>query len=241
MTQKHARSRELRPTPKAEETRRRIMAAALDLFQEHGFAETTMRDIAKKAGVATGAAYYYFPSKESIVLAFYWETHSVFDSTYRKPVARTVDLGTRIRILIELKLEQFQPYREFLGALFRSAGDPASPLSPFSEETREIREESVEHFRFALEGSDAKAPGDLGRHLPHLLWLYQMGILLFWIYDRSPRQTRTQFLLVKSSSLIAAAIKLSRFRVLKPFRESALAVLDHLIDDDRKTEEARTT
>ena len=57
------------PTPKAEETRRRILAAALDLFQERGFAETTMRDIARNAGVATGAAYYYFPSKEHLFLA----------------------------------------------------------------------------------------------------------------------------------------------------------------------------
>jgi AcrR family transcriptional regulator len=228
-----------RSTPKAEETRRRILSAALDLFQERGFAETTMRDIAKRAEVATGAAYYYFPSKESIVLAFYWETHTAFDSAYKKPLARTADLATRIRILIELKLEQFQPYREFLGALFRSAGDPASPLSPFSEETWEIREQSIDHFRTALEGSRVKTPADLARHLPYLLWLYQMGILLFWIYDRSPRQTKTEFLLAKSSSLVAAAIKLSRFPLLKPFRESALAVLNHLMDDDRNPKEAR--
>ena len=37
--------------------------AALDLFQERGFAEATMREIARKAGVATGAAYYYFPRR----------------------------------------------------------------------------------------------------------------------------------------------------------------------------------
>jgi hypothetical protein len=83
-----------------------------------------------------------------------------------------------VRRLIELKLEQFGAYREFLGALFRSAVDPSSPLSPFGEETREIREQSIEHFRLALQGSDVKGPADLSRHLPYLLWLYQIGIIL---------------------------------------------------------------
>jgi AcrR family transcriptional regulator len=220
-----------RPTPKAEETRRRILAAALDLFQERGFAETTMREIARRAGVATGAAYYYFPSKEAIVMAFYWQTHVDFDATYRAPLAAVHDLAGRIRALVERKLDQFRPYREFLGALFRSAGDPASPLSPFSEETRDIREQSIGHFQLALEGSDVKLPPDLASHVPYLLWLYQMGVVLFWIYDRSARQSRTRLLLDKSSDLIARAIKLSRFRILKPIRQTILDLLRSIGDD----------
>jgi len=43
-------------TPKAEETGRRILDSALELFRQQGFDSTTMRDIARKAGVATGAA-----------------------------------------------------------------------------------------------------------------------------------------------------------------------------------------
>ena len=218
----------VRPTAKAEETRRRILSAALDLFQERGFSETTMREIARQAEVATGAAYYYFPSKEAIIMAFYWQTQTEFDAIFRKPLARTRDLAERLRMLVELKLEQFGPYRGVLGALFRSAGDPASPLSPFSEETRDIREQSIDHFRVALEGTDIKLPSDLATHLPSLLWLYQMGIILFWIYDRSARQARTRVLLEKSSDLIAKAIKLSRFRVLKPFRDAVLGLLENV-------------
>jgi AcrR family transcriptional regulator len=216
----------VRPTPKAEETRRRILTAALDLFQEHGFAETTMRDIARKADVATGAAYYYFPSKEAIVMAFYWQTHQEVDAIVEQRLRGIADLGGRVRALVDLKLEQFRPYRDFLGALFRSAGDPSSPLSPFGEETRDIREQSIAHFRRTLEGSDVKIPADLAEHLPFLLWLYQMGIILFWIHDRSPRQSRTARLLEKSSDLIAKTIRLSRFRLLKPLRGAIADLLE---------------
>ena len=213
-------------TPKAEETRRKILSAALDLFQERGFAETTMREIARRAEVATGAAYYYFPSKEAIVMAFYWQTHREFDEGYRRRLAGIDDLAARVRELIAMKLEQFRPFRDFLGALFRAAGDPASPLSPFGEETREIREQSIGHFRYAVEGAHVKLPPDLAGPVPYLLWLYQMGIVLFWIYDRSAHQARTRQLLEKSSELIATAIKLSRLRVLKPFRERILSLLE---------------
>jgi AcrR family transcriptional regulator len=62
-----------RPTARAEDTRRKIYEAAMELFREKGFEQTTMRDVAAKAGVALGGAYYYFSSKEAIVLAFYQE------------------------------------------------------------------------------------------------------------------------------------------------------------------------
>ena len=56
---------------KAEQTRSRILTAALELFRRRGFDPTTMREIAAEAGVALGSAYYYFASKETLVMAFY--------------------------------------------------------------------------------------------------------------------------------------------------------------------------
>ena len=43
---------------KSEETREKILDAALALFREKGFHEATMRQIAEQAGVATGLAYH---------------------------------------------------------------------------------------------------------------------------------------------------------------------------------------
>ena len=61
----------MKPKAKSEETRDRILQAAQEMFHDRGFESTTMREIAVAAGVATGAAYYYFDSKDAIVLAFY--------------------------------------------------------------------------------------------------------------------------------------------------------------------------
>src|SRR5258708_27992786 len=61
-------------TAKAEETRERILASALELFRVRGFDATTMRDVASEAGGAPGAAYHYFGSKQDLVMALYQQT-----------------------------------------------------------------------------------------------------------------------------------------------------------------------
>ena len=43
-----------------------ILAAALDVFSEHGFAAARLDDIATRAGVAKGTLYLYFPDKETL-------------------------------------------------------------------------------------------------------------------------------------------------------------------------------
>ena len=62
-------------------------------------------------------------------------------------------------------------------------------------------------------------PKDLAPHLPKLLWLYQMGLILFWISDRSPDQVRTRQLRDKSLSLLVTALKLVGFPLLRPLRK----------------------
>jgi AcrR family transcriptional regulator len=64
-------------SPASERTEEAILQIALELFRSRGFDVTTMRDIARAAKVATGAAYYYFPSKEAIVSAYYDQVQCV--------------------------------------------------------------------------------------------------------------------------------------------------------------------
>lgn len=47
-------------------TRRQILAAALDLFVEHGFADVSMRQIAEKSGVTKSLIHHHFGSKDSL-------------------------------------------------------------------------------------------------------------------------------------------------------------------------------
>ena len=213
-------------TARAEDTRRKIYEAAMELFREKGFEQTTMRDIAAQAGVALGGAYYYFSSKDAIVLAFYAEMQQAINQPVLASLAGRKKLGERIRSVLDKRLELLEPNRKFCAALFRHAPDSADPLSPFSDESRLIRDGAIEHMRIAAEGSDAKIPSDVKPRLPYLLWLYQMALIMFWLYDRSPNQQSTRKLLEKSLSLLVNLLRISSLPLMKPLRKSVLDLVE---------------
>ena len=207
-------------TKKAEATRARIVDVALDLFRRQGFEQTTMRGIAAEAGVSLGSAYYYFESKEDLVMAFYERAIEAMTPRMEAALAGADSFEGRIAAIMNVKFEYFRPNRSFLGALFRHAADPQNRLSPFSDATRQIRERDQVYFTRAIEAKsgEVRVPEDLAPYLPQMLWLYQMGLILFWIYDRSPNQRRTQQLLEKSLALMVSGLKVARFALLKPLR-----------------------
>jgi AcrR family transcriptional regulator len=215
-----------RVTSRAEDTRRKIYEAAMELFREKGFEETTMRDIAAKAGVALGGAYYYFSSKDAIVLAFYREMQETSTPLVGGALTDKKKLKERIRAVLDQRLKLLAPNRKFCAALFRHAPDGADPLSPFSEESRLIRDAAIEQMRIAIEGGDVKIPVDLRPRLPYLLWLYQMALIMFWLYDHSPEQERTQRLMEKSLGLLVNLLRISSLPLMKPLRKTALELVE---------------
>jgi AcrR family transcriptional regulator len=215
-----------RVTARAEDTRRKIYEAAMEMFREKGFEETTMRDIAAKAGVALGGTYYYFSSKDAIVLAFYHEMQEASRTVVSDALAGKKKLKERIRAVLDQRLKLLEPNRKFCAALFRHAPDGSDPLSPFSDETRLIRDAAIEQMRIAVEGGDVKIPADLKPRLPYLLWLYQMALIMFWLYDRSPNQEKNQKLMDKSLGLLVNLLRVSSLPLMRPLRKTVLELVD---------------
>ena len=59
------------PEASGDSRRRDIIRAAARLLGEHGYAGTSMRDIAAAVGMLPGSLYYHFPSKEDLLVAVY--------------------------------------------------------------------------------------------------------------------------------------------------------------------------
>jgi AcrR family transcriptional regulator len=212
-------------TPKAEETGVRILEAALALFRQEGFDATTMRDIAKKAGVATGAAYYYYPSKDAIVLDFYARSCAEMQPKIEAALQHVSGLERRLNGLIRVKLAHFAPNRGVLRALLRNGADPKHPLSPFSPQTNEIRDIDIAWFRRILVDCGVRIPRDLEPHLPGILWFFQMGVIFFWVIDESPDQARTGRLLDLATTSVTSLIRVSALPLMRPVRKTALELV----------------
>ena len=63
---------------KGEQTRQAILTAAYDLIIRQGFAATSMRQIARKSGIALGGIYNHFSSKDDVFAAIIAERHPFF-------------------------------------------------------------------------------------------------------------------------------------------------------------------
>ncbi len=127
-------------------TRARLLAAAGELFAERGFARTTARDIAQRAGVNLAAANYHFGSKRDLYLAVLRAQFADVARTLRerggsRPRAELDRLGPeelrallrrRITVMLEILVG---PNPSLHGALMqREMTDPSDALPVIVEE-----------------------------------------------------------------------------------------------------------
>jgi AcrR family transcriptional regulator len=225
-----------RITKKAQETQRRILTNALTLFREKGFDKTSMRDIAEAADVAVGASYYYYSTKEELVLAYYEDACSRDNEFAAQLVTRVTGFKERFSLFLQYKVAQLSENRGFMNILARSAANPEDPLSPFGPQTKHIRNDAMELLKNLITGSDLKAAEKFKPYLPGLLWLHMMGIIFFWIHDRSKGQAVTNKVIEFSVSLVSQLLWLSSLPLTDPINKIALRLFD-LVLESQKSEE----
>ena len=216
-------------TRRGEHSRAAILDAALDLFQERGYEATTMRAIAERAGASLGSSYHYFPSKEHLVLEFYRHTHELHLEAIAPLLAREKDLAIRLRQTIRAVVVTCEPFHAVAGSIFSTVANPSSPLNPFGGAAKPLRDEVVALYGEVVRGSDARVPADIAEMLPLTLWLYQMAILYFWIFDTSPGRLRTLEVIDETTDLIVKLLGLANLPVLRGSRRRILGLIKSVV------------
>ncbi|GAB3685845.1 TetR family transcriptional regulator [Angustibacter aerolatus] len=214
-------------TERGEQTRQRIVDAALELFEERGYAKTTMRAVADRAGVSLGNAYYYFGSKDHLVQGYYERMQAAHAEAARPALAGRTLLADRWVACEQAFLDVAERYHPFAGRFFAVAAEPSSPVNPFSDDSRPARDASIDIMRDVVTGARVKGDARLLTELPDLLWLAHMGLVLHWVHDGSPGQRRTRLLLRRTAPLLERLVGLSR---LRPLRSSVHELLDLVAD-----------
>ena len=79
------------------ERKEQLLAAAQDLFAAKGFANTRIADICAAAGVAKGLFYWYFPTKESVIVELVRDTRQQLRRAQGAAMDANADALTRIR------------------------------------------------------------------------------------------------------------------------------------------------
>jgi AcrR family transcriptional regulator len=216
------RGRPAGPSAQGAAARGRLYATAIRMISERGYEATTLRDIAKAAGVSVGLLYRYFPSKQAVIVALYDELSQDFagHAASMKP-GKWRD---RFLFALQTSLRALQQHRTTLRALIPVLiGDPDDGV--FADGTAFSRLRVQQVFEAAVIGSaDAPKP-ELAAALGRVLYLVHLAVLLWWLLDKTPKQRATDALVTLTEHLLPSAALTLR---LPPIRRFVIAI-DELI------------
>src|SRR5437764_7383183 len=99
---------------KKEQTKEKILAAALELFRAKGLDGTTTKEISKKAGIAEGTLFNYFRTKEELALYFFQkEIADLINWFHSERRLQKAALPEKLFAIIHRQLEYLAPYEDF--------------------------------------------------------------------------------------------------------------------------------
>lgn len=93
--------------PRETATKERIEQSALRLFVERGIGETSIREIARHAGVSQGAMYNHYVSKEELAWELFSRNFSEIGQELRRIAAEHRDLGSKLHAMIRHVFRRF--------------------------------------------------------------------------------------------------------------------------------------
>ena len=183
--------------------RKRIVTAALSLFQSKGFDETSTKAIARKAGIAEGTVFNYFRTKDDIALHFFeLEVDHAIESVRGNPRLKKAPLEEKLFALVQGQFEYLAPYEKFIGAAVLHAMRPSSKLGPFSLASQALTLRYMEFVQELIEESLPKGQvSALPFWGPRAFWIFYLGTVLYWLHDSSEGKQDTLAFLDRSLTM----------------------------------------
>ncbi len=191
-----------------EKNRRLIIQAAVDLMIEKGLKAATMREIAKNAGIGAATIYNYFPTKESILFAYY-EDHLQLCTEKIKSIRgfNEFSLQEQLQTLIETSLDLFLADREFVETSFKTI---FFTMSQNYQRVKPIRDLFIHMVRDMFEAAEevGEIPEQMFQDLIYqLFWDFYVGMVIYWLSDSSDSFTDASVMIDKSLDVTCALLK----------------------------------
>lgn len=191
-----------------EKTRLTIIAAAVDLFTEQGFEQTTMKQIARKVGIGDATIYKYFSTKDKIVFAYYHTKAIQSVAEYlEEEELEFYSLQEKLQLLIDIYLGNMLPDREFVEHSLKMI--MKSPSVLFDDITP-IRKEFVSLIEDIL--TEAENKGEIAES-PFIAMTakltndFVLAVLLYWVNDDSDEFSNTTQMVDMTLSLAVEILK----------------------------------
>lgn len=131
-----------------EDKRERILDAAFDKFKKYGFAKTTVSEIAHQAQVGKGTIYFYFASKEEVLLALVDREVEKGFTQVATAISQESSAADKLKKLFQVTCDFFQN-NELVSKII--AMDQELVLSLITEKNKDIQQLSIQAIKTLLE------------------------------------------------------------------------------------------
>ena len=136
-----------------EAQRRRLLAAAVELFRTEGYEQTRMEQIAQRADVSPPTLYSYFPTKQALLLSLFWQAResgkAAIDPVLRDPPADPIDAVTALIMADMVGMETAREkklWREVLAAQVRAHDRPRDEIFSYKFVFESNLQQMLRHF-----------------------------------------------------------------------------------------------
>jgi AcrR family transcriptional regulator len=176
------------PTP-SQETRERILEAAVNVFASKGYHDTKVDDIVAESNTSKGSFYFYFPSKQDIFLALVDTFADLLEGRLHARIQTVTSGVARVDLALRVCLETFGQYR----GLAKIALVQATGLGlAFEEKRRAVNDRFIAFIKKNLD--EAVAEGGipaLDTEVAACAWMGALNeIVLRWVYTGQPDPVR---------------------------------------------------
>ena len=174
---------------KSEETRERILDAALSIFSNKGYHDTRMDEIVEASDTSKGSIYFYFPNKERLFLALVDQFADLLERRVIEAVEREEQGIARVRAALQACLETFGRYRRPAKILLVQATGLGSV---FEKKRIEVNDRFASLIKKYLD--ESITVGDIApvdTDVVSYAWMGAIyGIVIRWVYTGEPDSER---------------------------------------------------
>ncbi|MEJ5186780.1 MAG: TetR/AcrR family transcriptional regulator [Candidatus Geothermincolales bacterium] len=173
-----------RENPLKDERERQIKEAALRLFSEKGFHDTTVQDIAEEAGLGKGTIYWYWDSKEDLAFSLVEDMLSAFLDLVRRAEEWDLPFREKFRVLVHEASALYREKKDHCRLLWKFRADRHYIFNPdyakkVTRYYQDIRRSLASIIRKGMEEEEIDYPDS--DHLALVVLGVAEGLELEWL------------------------------------------------------------
>lgn len=191
-----------------------ICQVADTLFEEKGFGQVSLGEIAEVAAVPLNLLEAVYSSTQAIALTIYQNsTQFTVDEIAHLPSGT---VSQRYFALLESRLAQLAQHQEAMTGLFASAMSPSSPIQA-ADISPGMRDPLMSALK-QLVNEASNAPTKDGDDLVLLLYTFHFLLILFWLYDRTEEKQASHLF----TNFLREFFKMARPMMVMPMFSKAM-------------------